>query len=47
MVDGLHILIQNRAMKLLIIALSGAWRGSSGRDGGDDLTNVSLVRISQ
>jgi hypothetical protein len=32
--------IQNKTMKLLGIAQSGAGRGSRGRDGGDDLTNV-------
>jgi hypothetical protein len=39
MVDGLHILVRNRTMKLLAIALSGR-----GRDGGEkvggSLTNV-------
>jgi hypothetical protein len=40
MVDGLHILTQNRTKKPLAIALSGAWRGLRGRDGGGDLTNV-------
>jgi hypothetical protein len=40
MVDGLHILTQNRTKKPLAIALSGAWRGMSRRHKGSDLTNV-------
>jgi hypothetical protein len=40
MVDGLHILIQNRTKKPLAIVLSGAERRSKGRDGGGDQINV-------
>jgi hypothetical protein len=36
MVDGLHILIWNRTMRLLTVALSGMDRGTGGeRVGGD------------
>jgi hypothetical protein len=41
-VDGLHILIQNRTMKLHAIALSGMGRGSRRRDGESNLTNVNI-----
>jgi hypothetical protein len=40
MVDGLHIHIQNRTRKFLVIALSGAWRGMREEDGKGNLTNV-------
>jgi hypothetical protein len=39
-VDGLHILRQNRTMKLLAIPLSGVGRSWGGRDGGGEITNV-------
>jgi hypothetical protein len=47
MFDGLHIFIQNRTMKSLAIALSGAGRRSRGRDSGGNLTiyNIRLFRI--
>jgi hypothetical protein len=45
MVDGLHILIQNRSKKPLAVALSGAGRWLRGRDGGGDLTNVQYKPI--
>jgi hypothetical protein len=40
-IDGFHMLIQNRTMKPLATALSGAVRGSRGRD------SVSLLRSVQ
>jgi hypothetical protein len=40
MVDGLHILIQNRTKKPLAIGLSGVGNESRGRDIGGDLTNL-------
>jgi hypothetical protein len=41
MVDGLHILIQNRTMKPLVIALVGMGRWFQGvGDGGGNLTNT-------
>jgi hypothetical protein len=40
MVAGLHIHIQNRMMKPLVIVLSGA-----GGDGGGELTNVQCKAI--
>jgi hypothetical protein len=39
MIDRFHIQTQNRTMKPLAIALSGAGRGQRG-DGGYDLTNI-------
>jgi hypothetical protein len=45
MVDGLHILTQNRTKKPLAIVLSGVGRGRRGRDGGGDLTNVQYKFI--
>jgi hypothetical protein len=39
-VDGLHIPIWNRAMKLLAIALSGVSRSLRGRDDEGNVTNV-------
>jgi hypothetical protein len=44
MVDALHIHMQNRTMKLLAIALSGAGRGLGGYGGGD-LANVQCKPI--
>jgi hypothetical protein len=40
MVDGLHILIQNRTKKPLVIVLSGVGKGLRVRDCGGVLTNV-------
>jgi hypothetical protein len=45
LVDGLHILIRNRTKKPLAIALSGAGRGSRGRDDGGDVTNIQYKPI--
>jgi hypothetical protein len=48
MLDGFHIHTQNRRMKPLAIALSGAGRGlwgGLGGDGGGDLTNVQCKPI--
>jgi hypothetical protein len=45
MVDGLHILTWNRTKKALAIALSGAGKGSIGRDGEGDITNVQYKPI--
>jgi hypothetical protein len=45
MVDGVHIIIQNRSKKPLAIALSGARRKSRERDSGDDLINVQYKPI--
>jgi hypothetical protein len=45
MVDGLHILIQNRTTKPLAIAPSGEGRGWRGRAGGEDLTSVQSKSI--
>jgi hypothetical protein len=44
-VDGLHILIRNRTMKLLAITLSRMKKRSRGRDGGHNLTNVQYKSI--
>jgi hypothetical protein len=48
MVDGPHIHIQNRMMKPLAIALSGAGVvcGGGSVDGGGDLTNVHIICLS-
>jgi hypothetical protein len=40
MVDGVHMLIQNRTMKPLAIASSGVERWLRGRDSGGNLTDV-------
>jgi hypothetical protein len=45
MVDGLHILFQNRAVKLLAIGLSGVGREFRKREDGGDLTNVQYKPI--
>jgi hypothetical protein len=45
MVDGLHVLIRNKTMKLLAIALSGVWRKLRGRDSKGDLPNVQYKPI--
>jgi hypothetical protein len=45
MVNGFHILTQNRTKKSLAMVLSGAWRGQRGRDSGDDLTNIQYKSI--
>jgi hypothetical protein len=43
--NWLHIHIQNKTMKPLAIALSGAGRGLQGGDGKGDLTNVHCKAI--
>jgi hypothetical protein len=45
MVDGLHILTQNRTKKPLAIVLSGRGGELSRRDGGSDLMNVQYKPI--
>jgi hypothetical protein len=40
-VDWLHKHMRNRIMKPLVIALSGAGRGSFRKDGEDDLTKYN------
>jgi hypothetical protein len=50
MVDGFHILIQNRTKKPLAIVLSGAGRELRGRElrglnSGGDLTNVQYKPV--
>jgi hypothetical protein len=45
MVDGLHILLQNRTKKPLAIVLSGPGKESKERGGGGDLINVQCKPI--
>jgi hypothetical protein len=45
MVGGLHILIRNRKMKSLEVALSGTGRELRGRNGGGNLNNVQYKAI--
>jgi hypothetical protein len=45
MVEGLHILMQNRTKKFLAIVLGGAGRELRGRESGSDLTNVQYKPI--
>jgi hypothetical protein len=47
MVDGLHIILQNRTMKLLAIALSGVGKGKGGEMVGaiEPMCNISLFGI--
>jgi hypothetical protein len=45
MVDGLHIVIWNRAKNPLAIPLSEVGRGLIERDGGDNLSNVQYKPI--
>jgi hypothetical protein len=46
MVDGLHILTQNRTKKPLAIVLSGVGKGSRERDSKDDLINVLFRMVT-
>jgi hypothetical protein len=47
MIDGLHILVQNRKMKPLAIALSGVGEGQGGEMVGtiEPMYNISLLGI--